>query len=78
MRGILKTADGADIWVELDGLATLGESDEARIFVAAVRFRTGEAQYGWLNQLLAVVEGLLDTNSGSARARLYECIATVT
>jgi Protein of unknown function (DUF3237) len=78
MRGILKTSDGADIWVELDGLATLRESDEARIFVAAVRFRTGEARYGWLNQLLAVVEGVLDTNSGSARARLHECRATFT
>src|SRR5215212_1460645 len=78
MRGILKTADGADIWVELDGLATLRESDEARTFVASVRFRTGEARYGWLNELLAVVEGVLDTNSGSARGRLHECSATIT
>lgn len=33
LRGVLATDDGAKVWVELDGVATLRESDNARVFV---------------------------------------------
>ncbi len=42
LRGVLTTDDGAAIWLELDGIATLRPSDEARVFVTACRFRTGD------------------------------------
>jgi hypothetical protein len=42
LRGILTTDDDAVIWVELDGIATLRASDNARVFVTACRFRTGD------------------------------------
>src|SRR5438477_1669390 len=32
LRGILTTDDQAIVWVELDGVATLRESDNARVF----------------------------------------------
>ncbi len=79
LRGILTTDDGADIWVELDGVATLREQDAARVFVTTFRFRTGQARYSWANTVFGVLEGVLDSVAveGTARGRLYECRATV-
>jgi hypothetical protein len=66
------------VWVELDGVATLRPSDEARVFVTACRFRTGDERYGWLNTVHAVLEGVLGTVAvaGEARGRLFECRPT--
>ncbi len=79
LRGVLTTHDGAPVWVELDGIATLRPSDRARVFVTACRFRTGDERYAWLNTVFAVLEGVLDsvTVGGTARGRLFECRATV-
>ena len=40
LRGVIATSDGASIWIELDGIATLRQEDGARVFVTAARFRT--------------------------------------
>lgn len=42
LRGVLTTHDGASVWIELDGVATLREADAARVFVTSCRFRTGD------------------------------------
>jgi hypothetical protein len=76
LRGTLTTDDGARVWLELDGIAELRDSDDARIFVTSARFRTGSEQYGWLNTVLGVLEGVLDTTRLTARGRLFECRAT--
>jgi hypothetical protein len=79
LRGVLSTNDGANVWVELDGVAMLRASDNARVFVTGCRFRTGDARYSWLNQIFAVLEGALDAVAvgGQAHGRLFECRATV-
>lgn len=79
LRGVMTTDDEASVWVELDGVATLRSSDNARVFVTSVRFRTGDDRYTWLNSVLGVLEGVLDSVSvgGRARGRLFECRATV-
>jgi hypothetical protein len=80
LRGVLTTDDGAALWVEMDGVATLRPSDEARVFVTGCRFRTGDERYAWLNTVYAVLEGVLQSvATGSvARGRLRECRPTVT
>ncbi len=80
LRGVLTTNDGATIWVELDGIATLRQDDNARVFTTTFRFRTGESNYTWLNTVFGVLEGILDSVGvgGIARGRLYACRATVT
>jgi hypothetical protein len=79
LRGVLSTNDGANVWVELDGVAMLRASDNARVFVTGCRFRTGDERYSWLNQIFAVLEGALDAVAvgGQAHGRLFECRATV-
>lgn len=79
LRGVLTTEDGAAIWVELDGIATLREEDGARVFVTTFRFRTGDERYEWVNRTFGVLEGVLDSVAvgGTARGRLHECHATV-
>ena len=80
LRGVLTTSDGAKVWVELDGIATLRREDNARVFVTTFRFRTGSDRYRWLNATFGLLEGVLDSVAvgGSARGRLYACQATVT
>ncbi|MDP8929068.1 MAG: DUF3237 domain-containing protein [Actinomycetota bacterium] len=80
LRGVLETADGARVWVELDGVATLRAEDQARVFVTTFRFRTGDERYTWLNTTFGVLEGVLDTVGvgGRARGRLYGCRPTLT
>jgi hypothetical protein len=79
LRGILTTDDQAIVWVELDGVATLRQSDNARVFVTTFRFRTGDECYAWLNTVFGAFEGVLDSVGvgGKARGHLFECRATV-
>jgi hypothetical protein len=79
LRGLLTTDDGASVWVELDGIATLRAIDNARVFVTTIRFRTGDERYRWLNTVFGVLEGVLDSVGvgGVARGEVFECRATV-
>lgn len=79
LRGLLTTDDGATAYVELDGLANLRASDNARVFATSLTFRTGDLRYAWLNTFLGVVEGVLDTVAvgGVARIRAYRCEPTL-
>lgn len=80
LRGMLDTAEGAQVWVELDGIATLRVEDQARVFVTTFRFRTGDERYTWLNTTFGLLEGVLDTVGigGRAHGRLYGCRPTLT
>lgn len=80
LRGLLTTGEGAKIWVEMDGVATLRAEDGARVFVTSIRFRTGDEHYGWVNTVVGVAEGILDSVNvgGRARGHVYECRPTVT
>jgi Protein of unknown function (DUF3237) len=79
LRGLLTTDDGATVYVEMDGIATLRESDHARVFVTTLRFRTGDGRYDWLNTVFGLLEGVLDSVAvgGLARARAYRCDPTI-
>ncbi|MEX0763219.1 MAG: DUF3237 family protein [Dehalococcoidia bacterium] len=79
LRGLLTTDDGAKLYIEIDGMATLRPSDEARVVVHSMTFRTGDPRYAWLNRVFAVAEGVLDRVAvgGVFRARAYACEATI-
>ena len=79
LRGLLRTGDGASVWVELDGIAVLRPEDGARTFITSVHFRTGDERYARLNPVPALLEGVLDPVAGGGRVhgRLYECRHTL-
>ena len=79
LRGLLTTEDGATIYVEMNGIATLREVDNARVFVTSLTFRTGESAYTWLNSCFGIIEGVLDAVAvgGVARIRAYRCDPTI-
>lgn len=79
LRGLLVTTDDAKAFVEWNGLANLRRHDQARVFVTSLQFRTGDPRYEWLNSVVAIVEGVLDSVSvgGTARVRAYSCEATI-
>lgn len=80
LRGLLTTDDGASVYVELNGIATLRPADQARVFVTSLTFRTGDARYAWLNTVFGLLEGVLGSVSvgGVARGRAYHCEPTIT
>ncbi len=79
LRGLLTTDDGAVIYIEINGIAMLRETDQARVFVTSLTFRTGDPRYTWLNTVFAVLEGVLDVVAvgGVARGRAYRCEPTI-
>ena len=79
LRGVMTTDDGAAVWVEIDGVATLRTSDNARVFVTAFRCRTGDERYAWLNTMVGVLEGVLESVGVSSKAHghIFECRPTV-
>lgn len=79
LRGLLTTDDGAAVYVELNGVATLRPADKARVFVTSLTFRTGDERYTWLNTVFGVLEGVLDSVGvgGVARGRAYRCDPTI-
>ena len=78
LHGVLRTDDGAAVWVELDGISTLRATDGARVFVTTFRCRSGDERYAWVNTLFGVVEGvLLGVVVGAhATGEVHECQAT--
>jgi hypothetical protein len=79
LRGLLRTDDGAVVYVEMDGVATLRAADQARVFVTTLRLRSGDARYAWVNTVFGVLEGVLDSVGvgGVARGRAYRCEPTI-
>lgn len=79
LRGVLKTEDGATMFVELNGLSQI--EGGGRVFVASLTLRTGHPDYAWVNTLLAVVEGELHGRPKAgevrARCRVFACRPTI-
>lgn len=73
MRGIIQTEDNAKIYVELNGIALLRSEDNARVFTTSLTLRTGDPRYAWVNTILGVVEGALNTTTDRALARAFAC-----
>lgn len=75
LRGVLTTDDGASVWVESDGVATLRESDGALAFVSSIRFTTEDPRYRWLTTVVGVVDGVQDAVrvGGATRGAIWEC-----
>ncbi|MCB1001699.1 MAG: DUF3237 domain-containing protein [Ilumatobacteraceae bacterium] len=63
VRLLLRTDDGADIYMEYRGIAR----DNATHITTAPMFQTGAEAYAWLNQVVAIARG-----SSDGRQVVYE------
>lgn len=79
LRGVLTTDDGVAVYVEMTGIATLRPSDNARVFVTSLTFRTGDARYAWLNTVFGLLEGVLESVAVGmvAKGQAYRCNPTI-
>lgn len=71
IRGILTTGDDAKVFFEMNGLSLLRATDQARVFTTSLSLRTSDQRYAWANEVVAAVEGILDTTTNRALARAF-------
>ena len=77
IKGLLTTDDGARIYLEMNGIALLRSTDQARVFTTSLSLRSGDARYAWVNTTFGLVEGVLNPAMDKARARAFACENTL-
>lgn len=79
LRGVLETGDGANLYVEMNGISQIAQG--GRAFINSLTLRTSDSRYLWANTLVAIVEGELQGSMrpGEVRARcwVFACEATM-
>ncbi|MBW4674973.1 MAG: DUF3237 domain-containing protein [Desmonostoc geniculatum HA4340-LM1] len=84
VRLLLETEDGARIYVQYHGVVVMNEKIGTALagggateygdtyFMTQPRFETGDGRYRWLNRVVAVGEGRLE--SGGVEYRVFELV----
>jgi hypothetical protein len=75
-HGIILTHDEAVILFTLQG-RTIFDAGQGKQLLSVI-FETEAESYGWLNTTLCVLEGLIDSERLSMRARVYACRVDLT
>ena len=71
-HGVILTADGAQIMFSLEG-RTFFEDEQGKQLLM-VTFEAEDERYRWLNTSFCVLEGIMDADTSSMRARIYACV----
>lgn len=66
VRLLLRTDDGADVYMEYKGIAL----DNATHITTAPMFQTGAEQYAWLNRIVAIARG--SSGGGQVTYEVFE------
>lgn len=79
VTGAITTEAGDTVLYQTHGLSLRPAEDEPdhRRFSTAVRFTTDADPYRWLNDVLAVEEGVIDIRDGSITTRVFATRHTV-
>ncbi len=74
-HGVIETDDGARVIFHLGGYSRpIGGSEKLREIVSPATFATDDERYRWLNDVIAVGEGVIDFETLRIRLRYYACI----
>lgn len=77
-HGVIETDDGARIIFHLTGYSSLIEGfPNLRAIVSPATFETDDDRYRWLNDVIAVGEGVIDFETLRLRLRYYRCAEEV-
>ena len=72
IRGVIATAEGPVLW-ELHGISLPPDEQEQRHLVGSVRFLADAPTHRWLNDCVAVHEGVLDLDAEVVRLPIWLC-----
>ena len=74
ITGVIETDDGATVLYETTGVSLPpSEGSTRRLITSTVRFHAGAEAYRWLNEVVAVEEGVIDIATGALRTRMWVC-----
>lgn len=68
-RGVILTQDGAELLFALTGMSSLADGQGVHVMT----FQTSAPAYLWLNDVVALGEGTIDTEHARLAMRYYEC-----
>ena len=78
-HGVIETDDGARILFHLGGYSSVIEGDASRRgIVSPATFATDDDRYRWLNDVVAVGEGIIDFQTLRLHLRYYAAINELT
>ena len=75
VRGVITTADAAEVFVDLVGRTVFVERDGASVGrqLLMTLFESEAEQYGWLNNTVCMTEGMLNPTAGTAHFEVHIC-----
>jgi hypothetical protein len=73
-RGVIETPDGARVIFDLEGRTIWSEDGNTGGQNLTVTFEAEDERYKWLNNVLCVGEGVIDTEKMRAYIGVYRCI----
>lgn len=68
--GVIHVPDGGDVLFELHGLSSLRDGRGVHVMT----FETADADHLWLNDVIALGEGVVDVEHAQLSMRYYECV----
>ncbi len=74
-HGIIKTEDGAFILFTLQGRTVFVEGKGRQLLSAM--FESEDRRYNWLNNTFSILEGEIDPETATMRARVYTCVSNL-
>ena len=74
VHGVLRTEDGAFVLFGTQGRTLPPAADGTRRQLLTVWFEAEDARYRWLNTAVCPLERVIESASGTMRARVYSCV----
>jgi hypothetical protein len=71
-RGIIWTPDGAEVMIEMSGRTIFDDSGSGHQLLFTL-FESADPSYTWLNDVICVAEGRIDTDTVESRIDVHLC-----
>ena len=72
VRGFIRTPDGAEVMIEMSGRTTFDDSGIGQQMLFTL-FESDDPSYAWLNTVICVAEGRIDTATIESRIEVHLC-----
>ena len=78
-RGVVTTADGAEVMFDLTGRTVFvdREGEEVGRQLLMVQFESEDDRYAWLNNAVCVGEGIISAETLTMHMEVYQCVSDI-